>query len=170
MANDAPMNEPVEFRDETRYEAEIKKEYVNDAVVVVWEPMYCIHTANCLNGLPAVFDAWRRPWIDVDKASADEIAEVVVSCPTGALHFRRLDGGPQETIPPEATVQLRPNGPLFVHGRIRIEDASHHLVREDTRVALCRCGGSENKPFCDGTHRKIGFRSGPMSPSSESPG
>ena len=90
------MDEPVEFRDETRYGPDIKKEYENDDVVVTWEPAYCIHTANCLNGLPEVFDAWRRPWIEVDKASADDIADVVMRCPTGALHFRRLDGGPEE--------------------------------------------------------------------------
>src|SRR5207302_1891195 len=154
------MDEPIEFRDESRYEPAIKKEYGNERVVVAWEPAYCIHTANCLNGLPKVFDAWRRPWIDVDQASPDEIAEVVMRCPTGALQFRRLDGGPQEPEP-EPTVQLRHNGPLFVRGKIRIEDPSGHLVREDTRTALCRCGGSENKPFCDGTHRKIGFRSAP---------
>jgi uncharacterized Fe-S cluster protein YjdI/CDGSH-type Zn-finger protein len=160
------MEEPIEFRDETRYEPEIKKEYPNDRIVVVWEPAYCIHTANCLNGLPEVFDAWRRPWIEVDNASADEIAEVVKTCPTGALHFRRLDGGPQEQDDSEPRVQLRPNGPLFLRGKVRVEDASGHLIREDTRVALCRCGGSENKPFCDGTHRKIGFRTGPSRSSS----
>src|SRR6059036_2702471 len=155
------MDEPIGSRDETRYEPEVKKEYANDQIVVTWEPAYCIHAADCLDGLPAVFDPWRRPWIAVDAASADEIAEVVMRCPTGALHFRRLDGGDQEPEPQDPTVQLRPNGPLFVRGKIRIEDASGHLIREDTRVALCRCGGSGNKPFCDGTHRTIGFRSGP---------
>jgi CDGSH-type Zn-finger protein/uncharacterized Fe-S cluster protein YjdI len=159
------MDEPTVSRDETRYEAGIKKDYANDQIVVTWEPAYCIHTADCLNGLPAVFDPWRHPWIAVDEASADEIADVVLRCPTGALHFQRLDGGDQEPEPSDPTVQLRPNGPLFVRGKIRIEDASGHLIREDTRVALCRCGGSENKPFCDGTHRSIGFRSGPRHPS-----
>ena len=160
------MNEPVGYHDETRYETDIKKEYANEQIVVTWEPAYCIHTANCLNGLPEVFDAWRRPWIEVDKASADDIADVVMRCPTGALHFRRLDGGPEEPEQSETAVQLRPNGPLFLRGKVRIEDPSGHLVREDTRVALCRCGGSENKPFCDGTHRKIGFRTGPTRSSS----
>ena len=143
------MNEPVGSRDETRYEPDIKKEYANDQIVVTWEPEYCIHAADCLNGLPAVFDPWRRPWVAIDAATADEIADVVTRCPTGALHFRRLDGGDQEPEPQDPTVQLRPNGPLFVRGKIRIEDASGHLIREDTRVALCRCGGSGNKPFCD---------------------
>jgi len=151
------VDEPVEFRDEPRYDAATKKEYGNDRIAVTWEPAFCIHTANCLRGAPEVFDSWRRPWIDVDKASADEIAEVVTRCPTGALHFRRLDDEPGEEAPTEPVVQLRPNGPLFVHGKVRIEDASGHLVREDTRVALCRCGGSHRKPFCDSTHERIGF-------------
>jgi uncharacterized Fe-S cluster protein YjdI/CDGSH-type Zn-finger protein len=152
---------PVEFRTEPRYAHDIKREYRNERISVRWEPAYCIHAADCLNGLPEVFDALRRPWIDVDKASADEIADVVMRCPTGALHFARLDGGAQEPEPPETTVQLRPNGPMFIRGKLRIEDLSGHVVREDTRVALCRCGASENKPFCDGTHRVIGFRTGP---------
>ena len=59
------------------------------------------------------------------------------------------------------TWQKESKRPMFVRGKVRIQDPSGHLIREDTRAALCRCGGSENKPFCDGTHRKIGFRSGP---------
>ena len=155
------MDEPVEYHDEPRYEPEVKKEYANDSIVVTWEPTYCIHAAKCLQGLPRVFDPMARPWIDVDAASADEIADVVERCPTGALHYRRLDGGEQEREPAETTVEPRPNGPLYVRGTIRIQDPAGHLIREDTRVALCRCGKSSNKPFCDGTHRLIGFRTGP---------
>jgi hypothetical protein len=118
-----------------------------------------MHSARCLVGLPQVFDLDARPWIAIDGASPDEIAEVVMSCPSGALHFERSDVGPQEE-PAEATiVQPARNGPLFQRGRIRITDAAGSLVREDTRVALCRCGQSENKPFCDGTQseRRIPF-------------
>jgi uncharacterized Fe-S cluster protein YjdI/CDGSH-type Zn-finger protein len=154
------MDEPIEFHDEARYEPETKKEYSNDSITVIWEPTYCIHAGKCLQGLPKVFDPMRRPWIEVDEASADEIAEVVQQCPTGALHFRRLDGGEQEQEPADMTVELRPNGPLYVRGKVRIEDPGGYVVREDTRVALCRCGKSSNKPFCDGTHRLIGFRTG----------
>jgi uncharacterized Fe-S cluster protein YjdI len=157
-ATDTPP-EDVNFRDQARHQPGVEKVFANSRIEVRWEPAFCIHVAECLRRLPGVFDARRRPWIIVDNASPDEIAEVVQRCPTGALHFRRLDGGAQELEHSERTVQLRPNGPLFVQGKVRIEDPSGHLIREDTRVALCRCGGSENKPFCDGTHRKIGFRS-----------
>ena len=64
----------------------------------------------------------------------------------------------QEEPADETTIEPRTNGPLFVRGRVRIVDPDGTLLREDTRVALCRCGGSQNKPFCDGTHRRIGFR------------
>jgi CDGSH-type Zn-finger protein len=68
-----------------------------------------------------------------------------------------VDGGQQEDAPTETTVEPRPNGPLFLRGRLKIVDAHGRLIREDTRVALCRCGGSKNKPFCDGSHRRNGF-------------
>jgi uncharacterized Fe-S cluster protein YjdI len=131
--------------------------YVGDAIEVEWEPRLCIHMRNCVRGLPEVFDPQARPWVRVEAADADAIAAAVETCPTGALHYRRLDGGAQEQAQEPATVDPRPNGPLFVRGRVRIVDPDGNVTREDTRVALCRCGGSENKPFCDGTHRKIGF-------------
>jgi uncharacterized Fe-S cluster protein YjdI len=59
-------DEPLASRDEARYGTGIRKEYANDQIVVTWEPAYCIHAADCLNGLPAVFDPWRHPWIEVD--------------------------------------------------------------------------------------------------------
>jgi hypothetical protein len=105
-----------------------------------------------------VFDNRRRPWISVENGSAADIGEVIPRCPTGALQFRRLDSGVQETAPEETTVVERPNGPLYVRGKIRIVTHDHNLVREDTRVALCRCGASASKPFCDGSHRRVGFR------------
>ena len=136
----------------------VAREYRTDQIVVYWEPDYCIHTGRCLMGLPQVFDVRQRPWVDIDAASADEVARVVTSCPTGALSFARLDDGPGEQLPADPEVAPWPNGPLFVRGRTRVVDANGSTIRESSRVALCRCGGSDNKPFCDGTHRENGFR------------
>jgi uncharacterized Fe-S cluster protein YjdI len=130
--------------------------YANDRIEVHWEPSMCIHVQNCVRRLPRVFDSRRRPWIDVDAAEADAIAETVLTCPTGALHFRRLDGGVEEKPQSETIIEPQPDGPLFVRGRVRIRDDSGRTIREDIRVALCRCGASSNKPFCDGSHKRIG--------------
>lgn len=143
---------------EERKRPGVERVYRNDQIAVSWEPKLCIHAGNCYRGLPEVFKPQSRPWISVDAASADEIAEVVMTCPTGALHFERLDDGPQEPQPDETTIDARPNGPLYVRGHVRITGPGGRLIREDTRVALCRCGHSENKPFCDGSHRRVGFR------------
>lgn len=155
------MADAQDFRKQRRFEAGIDKVYANDRIEVRWEPAFCIHVAECLRRLPMVFDSWRRPWIVLDNGSPEEIAEVVQHCPTGALHFRRLDDGPQEPEPEETTVHEMPNGPLYLHGRVRIVGQDGSVIREDTRVALCRCGQSLNKPFCDGTHRRVGFRTTP---------
>ena len=143
---------------EERKKPGVARTYQNDQIEVDWAPQYCIHTANCLNAEPEVFDSMRRPWVIVDAATAERVAAAVMKCPTGALHFRRLDAGAQEPVPEETTVETRTNGPLFLRGNLRITNARGDVMREDTRVALCRCGGSANKPFCDGTHRTNGFR------------
>jgi uncharacterized Fe-S cluster protein YjdI/CDGSH-type Zn-finger protein len=138
-----------------------RRVYANDAIEVHWEPKLCIHVQNCVRGLARVFDPERRPWVDVDAADPDAVAATILACPTGALHFRRVDGGAQEEPEPETTVEARPNGPLFVRGHVRIVGEDGRLIREDTRLALCRCGASANKPFCDGSHRRIGFTTAP---------
>ena len=143
---------------ELRKQRDVERVYRNDHIAVTWEPKLCIHAGYCFRGLPEVFQPESRPWVKVDAATANQIAETVMACPTGALHFERLDGGPQELPTEETTIQARPNGPLFIRGKLRITGPGNQLIREDTRVALCRCGHSENKPFCDGSHRRVGFR------------
>ena len=135
-------------------------------IEVLWEPKLCIHAGYCFRGLPEVFQPESRPWVKMDEATAERIAEVVMTCPTGALHFERLDGGPQEPQPEETTINARTNGPLYVRGSLRILGPGGQFIRKDTRVALCRCGHSENKPFCDGSHRRVGFRTAPQIESS----
>jgi uncharacterized Fe-S cluster protein YjdI len=134
-----------------------QRSYHTDKIVVTWNPSVCINSHNCVNGLPSVFRPKERPWIQVDAADADEVAQVVARCPSGALHFERLDGGAQEEIAEEATIAPQPNGPLYVRGWMRIMKPDGTLLREDSRMALCRCGQSHKKPFCDGSHRTADF-------------
>ena len=153
------MDDELPTENEARKQPGVEREYRSrqGEIVVYWEPKICNHTGNCFRGLPGVFQPQHRPWVSVNTESADKIAAVVMTCPTGALHFERFDGGPQEPQPEETTIDARPNGPLHVRGQVRIVGPGGQLIREDTRVALCRCGASENKPFCDGSHRRIGF-------------
>lgn len=133
-------------------------EYKGKDITVRYDVKRCIHAAECVRGLPQVFDPDRKPWVEPDAAVADQVAEVITRCPTGALHFEREDGGPSEPVPAENTIDVAADGPLYVKGELEIVDGSGSIVLRDTRVALCRCGASQNKPFCDGRHAEAKFR------------
>jgi CDGSH-type Zn-finger protein/uncharacterized Fe-S cluster protein YjdI len=131
--------------------------YESAAAVVIFDGARCIHAAECVHGLPEVFDPEARPWIRPDAADLASLTEVVNRCPSGALRIERRDGVPAMTVPPLNTCLVMPDGPNFVRGQISLQVDETRL--EDTRVALCRCGASRNKPFCDNSHRRIGFAS-----------
>ncbi|OGA22430.1 MAG: hypothetical protein A3I02_04925 [Betaproteobacteria bacterium RIFCSPLOWO2_02_FULL_67_26] len=132
--------------------------YDSDGIVVTYEARRCIHAEACVHGLPAAFDPKRKPWVDAGAAPADDIARVIERCPTGALQYQRKDGGPHEAPPPKNTVRIAADGPLYFHGRVQVNAADGQPLARETRVALCRCGKSALKPFCDGSHTKAGFK------------
>lgn len=66
---------------------EIVKKYTNGEVTVVWKPSLCTHSTICFRGLPKVFDPRRRPWVDPQAASTDEIIVQVKQCPSGTLSY-----------------------------------------------------------------------------------
>jgi uncharacterized Fe-S cluster protein YjdI len=134
----------------------LTKEYATDEIVVEWEPRLCYHARECVRSLPQVFDDGRRPWVKVDAATADEVEVAVARCPSGALRTRRVGAPVARQQSPE--VRAAKDGPLLVSGGVRIMDSEGNLLYEGEKAALCRCGNSANKPFCDGTHKKIGFR------------
>jgi CDGSH-type Zn-finger protein/uncharacterized Fe-S cluster protein YjdI len=139
------------------------KDYDGTGITIHWDSGLCQHSGVCAATLPRVFRPAERPWIDASAANADQLADAIDMCQSGALTYTRTDGQlPRETHhaeTPEATVTIAPseNGPLEVLGHVRVLAADGTVLKEAQRVYLCRCGHSENKPFCDGHHRKLGF-------------
>jgi len=143
---------------EERYATDVERVYRNAEIEVTWSPSFCTHIRACVGGAPEVFRPKERPWINVDAVDAQRILEVVDRCPTGALHARLLnEPEPVEAIDP-TEVAVQQDGPLFVRGNVMVVGADGSVVRQDTRLALCRCGASGNKPFCDDSHYRIGFK------------
>ena len=126
-----------------------------------WDSSRCIHTGICLRRLPSVFDVQARPWVDLDGADADAVAEAVGRCPTGALRYERLDGAEQEQ--PERPTVVIPieDGPLLMVGDLDVRDADGEQITREARLTLCRCGMSRNQPFCDNSHLRRNWESGP---------
>ena len=133
-----------------------RRSYRGRAVEVSFDRDLCIHVGACLAGLPEVFELRRKPWILPDGADAEAVADQVRRCPSGALRYRRLDGGDDEQPAAATTVTPLRNGPLLLSGALEVTrpDGS---VEATPRAALCRCGLSANKPFCDNSHLRSGF-------------
>ncbi|MEM6347477.1 MAG: (4Fe-4S)-binding protein [Bacteroidota bacterium] len=138
--------------------AEKVKTYTNGELSIVWKPGQCIHSEKCWRGLNTVFDPKARPWINAEGASSAEIKAQIDQCPSGALAYLVEGEKPEDGPAPERIrVDVIRNGPLMVHADCSIVDADGNETQKDTKVFFCRCGASENKPYCDGTHKKIGF-------------
>jgi uncharacterized Fe-S cluster protein YjdI/CDGSH-type Zn-finger protein len=135
----------------------VRRTYRGAAIEVSFDLDLCTHIGECLRRSPEVFQLRRRPWVLPDKADADDLAKVIERCPSGALQYKRLDGVPEESAPEPVHVTPIRNGPLLVRGRVEVhrDDGTLELL---PRASLCRCGQSANKPFCDNSHIRIGFR------------
>lgn len=134
------------------------KTYTNGEVTVFWKPDVCIHSAKCFHSLPEVFNPAIRPWVQLDKSTTDKIIETVKNCPSGALSFKYNDETKQEEKPLEnnsVRIQITKNGPLIVNGSCVIIDSEGNETIKEGKFSLCRCGLSNKKPFCDGSHKTL---------------
>ena len=129
------------------------EEIEGEKLTLLFEAKKCIHSRHCVTGAPKVFLAnVEGPWIHPDAIDADRLVEIAHVCPSGAIRYRRKDGKPDETAPPVNLIAVREAGPYAVRAQMRL-DGKEGLFR----ATLCRCGASNNKPFCDGSHHEVNF-------------
>lgn len=135
--------------------------YTGKEVTILWKQHLCTHSKKCWQNLPAVFKPGERPWIHPDGAEGQRIVDQVRQCPSGALSIAE-PATTEETHEPMSdettTIELALNGPLLVKGTIQVKHADGRIEVKETKCALCRCGASGNKPYCDGSHRSSGFK------------
>jgi CDGSH-type Zn-finger protein len=136
--------------------AERRLVYEGDGVTMTDDRDYCTHAGFC-------GDRFTTVWVMIhqtqDPAVRERLKDMVSKCPSGRLAFsvppEERDVEPDYTPP---SIGVEPNGPIWVRGGIRVEseDGTPYEVRN--RTTLCRCGRSRNKPFCDGSHKFVGFQ------------
>lgn len=134
-----------------------EKEYTNGEITVVWKPDVCQHSTLCWKGLVNVFDPRKRPWVDMQGAETEAIIRQVELCPSGALSWYRTSEGPARAAEGTRLVEVAANGPLLVHGSLTVRDSAGQETQTENVTAFCRCGASQRKPYCDGSHKKINF-------------
>lgn len=157
------------------------RKYRNDDITVYWKPDACIHASFCYRELIEVFDPGRRPWVDMNAASTKRIIEVVNMCPTEALTWKWNDDEKNNNItsdqtnhvlfrrpdllkdeirkdePKAVSVKIMADGPVVIKGDFTLMYDNKTKDMNEGIISICRCGSSNHMPFCDGTHRKIGF-------------
>jgi len=142
-------------------EKEISKEYKTDGIAVIWKPRKCIHSEVCVKTLPNVYKPNDKPWIVPENASISELTSQIDLCPSGALSYRLVEGLDEHNNSDKhmsTKIEVLPNGPLMVHGELEITLANGTKETKSKPTAFCRCGASDNKPYCDGNHRAAGFK------------
>lgn len=161
------------------------RQYTNGEITVFWIPSKCIHATTCFRELIEVFNPGRRPWINMDAAPTRRIIEVVNKCPTQAIiwknnadltsdelasHKRRVneEENPETLMEPvrktknpelekPTSIRIMKDGPIVVEGRFKVIGADEKDLKPTRMTSFCRCGNSRSMPYCDGTHRNIGF-------------
>ncbi len=152
------------------------RQYTNGEITVFWQPDKCIHATYCYKELLEVFNPRNRPWVNMQGSTTEKIIETVNMCPTDALTWRWNDPDKnkhetnlkikqaikfeeKQTEQDVVSIQVVRDGPLLIKGKYKLIGANGKELKAMPITSFCRCGGSHNMPFCDGSHRKIGFQS-----------
>ena len=122
-------------------------------LTIHFEAQRCIHSRHCVLDAPTVFKA-NTPgeWIYPDTVPVEALVAVAHTCPSGAIRYERHDSGPAEAAQQVNQLRIRENGPYALHAPLTIADKP-----DGFRATLCRCGQSNNKPWCDGSHVAAAF-------------
>jgi CDGSH-type Zn-finger protein/uncharacterized Fe-S cluster protein YjdI len=131
--------------------------YPGKNIDVQWDSRLCIHIGECGYSTGDLFVGGRDPWCQPDLETDENVKDIVKRCPSGALTYVDKIGADNEQPAECNTVQIAYNGPLYIQGELHIENAPEDMTGANFRAALCRCGHSANKPFCDNSHLKSGF-------------
>ena len=139
--------------------ADRRKDYVGRKITVHDNRRICSHSAECLRHLESVFSLEERPWINPDRATVESVIDNVRKCPSGALSYS-VDGlEHRDQIDRKPVIIVDKNGPYRIEGGIELVGIENWAVgASKEHYTLCRCGASNNKPFCDGMHLSSKFK------------
>lgn len=158
------------------------RQYSNGEITVFWKPAKCIHATTCFRELLDVYNPRKRPWVNMQGATTERIIEVTDKCPTQAIYWKynkdlseaekagNQSHDPDNEVNPEVlhqekqplrpktTIRIMPDGPLLLEGDFQLTGEDGKEIKTMVMTSVCRCGNTLSPPFCDGTHRKTGFK------------
>ncbi len=123
--------------------------YAGKLITINHDAKICAHIGYCTTELPKVFWHNKKQTIDPDAASFEDLIAICKKCPSGALTYT-IENVLYDNHSDTPNVRVIKDGPYFFSGNIEIDIEQPPTAKE--HFALCRCGKSKNKPYCDGTH------------------
>ncbi len=132
-----------------------RETYVGEGIVMTDEPRLCAHAGFCGTRFT---DVWQMIKRTSNPEVRERLRQMVANCPSGRVQVTLVgQTQPDEPVftPSIATIV---DGPLWVRGGIQVQTMDGTTYEVRNRVTLCRCGHSNNKPFCDGSHFEVGFK------------
>ncbi len=134
-------------------------EFKGEKATVTFCSKLCIGSGECGRATGDLFVGGRDPWCDPDQEdNGNNVKEIIERCPSGALFAKVIDNDTQEVPPSDNIINVTQNGPFFLRGELDIEGSPDDAPATKFRAALCRCGQSKNKPFCDNSHVAAKFK------------
>jgi len=131
--------------------------FEGEEYTVEWDGKLCMHAEECWRSDSTLFELKRKPFGDPDQVDGDEIDRVAKRCPSGSISWQDKSGQTEEEAASSNTVTIVPAGPAYIRGDLSYEGIESTPGATHRRAALCRCGQSQNKPFCDNSHKKEGW-------------
>jgi len=123
-------------------------------MILSFDTKRCIHARKCVLGAPEVFlSEVEGQWLFPDAMETQALRGVAHSCPSGAISYVAKGGTLPEPVPEVNILNVREDGPNAVRADIVLDQEPLGY-----RATFCRCGASKNKPFCDNSHKDIGFK------------
>ena len=142
------------FKSENTLEEEIIQRYEGKDINIVFNRSICAGAGTCVRNFPTIYKNASEDWINPDGDSIDEVKKSVKQCPSGAL-FYELAGEDEIEDYDGYKLTVIKNGPLNVVGKVDLLVDKWSTNANTQKYSLCRCGASENKPFCDYMHASL---------------
>jgi CDGSH-type Zn-finger protein/ferredoxin len=148
----------VGFSSENTLEDEIIQRYEGKDINIVFNRSICSGAGNCVRNFSKIYKNASENWIFPDEDSVEQVKKSIRSCPSGALSYETNKKTTLEKYD-DIKINIIKNGPLNVKGKVALHVEKWSTNANPEKYSLCRCGASQNKPFCDYTHASLKAKS-----------
>jgi len=152
------VHKSVAFNSENTLKDEIIQRYDGKDINIIFNRSICSGAGNCVRNFPKIYKNASENWIFPDKDSVEQVKKSIQSCPSGALSYE-IDKKITLEKYDDIKINIIKNGPLNVKGKVALQVDRWSTNANPEKFSLCRCGASQNKPFCDYTHASLKAKS-----------